>query len=123
MVNEVTFFDSIFQIEDDDPIFPLSFDTISEHQTQDVILQELITKNTNYTTKIVGNQTLIYFKDRIVVPRTLQKLILEWYHTNLVHPGETRTIHTIGQHVTWSTLQTDVHKFVSTCPRCQHYKK
>jgi RNase H-like domain found in reverse transcriptase len=63
-VNEVKFFDSIFQLEDE-AIFPLSFDIISDHQTRDKALQEIATNNPNYVTKIVGNQTLIYLDNKL----------------------------------------------------------
>jgi transposase InsO family protein len=121
-INEIKFFNDIFTI-DNDPLFPLSFDVIADHQAQDAILATIAHGNPLYTTRIVGNKTVIYSHDKIVVPRSLQDKIIEWYHTNLAHPGETRTFKTIEQHFTWSTLQQDVQKYVSTCPRCQHYKK
>ena len=47
---------------------------------------------------------LICFKNKIVVPKPLQKRIVEWYHNTLLHPGETRTEQTIKQHFCWKNL-------------------
>ena len=39
-------------------------------------------------------------KGKIVISKILQKRVVEWYHTFLCHPGETRTEQTIRQHFT-----------------------
>ena len=48
---------------------------------------------------------LITKQDKIVIPTTLQKRLVEWYHNQLCHPGKNRTEKTIGQHFTWKGLQ------------------
>jgi hypothetical protein len=40
-------------------------------------------------------QTLIYNKDKIVVPQDLQKQLDKWYHNAICHPGMTHTDRTI----------------------------
>ena len=40
-------------------------------------------------------------KHAIYVPQVLQVPMIEWYHTNLSHPGISRMIATIGQHFAW----------------------
>ena len=65
----------------------------------------------------------VYLRDKIVVPQSLQRQIVDWYHTMLAHPGKTRTIKTIEQHFHWQTLSRDVKQFVQTCQTCQHYKR
>ena len=49
----------------------------------------------------------------------LQKPLVQWYHTQLCHPGETRTELTIRQHFTWDGLTTTVKQICSTCHTCQ----
>jgi hypothetical protein len=48
---------------------------------------------------------LICQDDKIVVPTKLQKPVVQWYHTQLCHPGTTRTEETIRQHFTWKGLR------------------
>ena len=45
------------------------------------------------------SQSLVCYKTKIVVPKKLQRHIIEWYHTVLCHPGINRTEETIGQHL------------------------
>ena len=61
--------------------------------------------------------------DKIVIPKMLQERIVQWYHTTLCHPGETRTEQTIRQNFTWTNLRETVHKVCSKCPTCQVTKR
>ena len=63
------------------------------------------------------------YKHKIVVPQTLQKRVIDFYHTTLCHPGINRTEETISQHFYWQNMQNDITKSVSTCAICQKQKK
>ena len=82
-------------------VFPVSFQLILKHQQEDKELVELAKTNSNYILKNFRgggrSLSLICVKDKIVIPKTLQHKIVQWYHTNLCHPGETRTEATIRQ--------------------------
>jgi hypothetical protein len=78
---------------------------------------------TSYETCIIGCTLIIYLRDKIVVPQSLQRQIVDWYHTMLAHPGKTRTIKTIEQHFHWQTRSCDIQQFVQTSQTCQHYKR
>ena len=84
-------------------------------------------KDNGYHTKsLCGGGTdieLICYNGKIVIPCALQKYILNWYHTYLLHPGMTRTEETIRQHFYWKNLRADVRKYVGTCAACQKCKK
>ena len=67
--------------------------------------------------------SLICFNDKIVVPKTLQTRLVNWYHTHLCHPGETRTEATIKQHFTWKKAKETISEIISKCPTCQRTKK
>ena len=41
---------------------------------------------------------LLCYKDRIVIPKGLQKWVVQWYHHTLCHPGTSRSEETISQH-------------------------
>ncbi len=58
-----------------------------------------------------------------MVPKTLQKRIVRWYHEQLCHPGENRTEQTIKQHFWWKNLKHDVHEVCSRCDTCQRTKR
>ena len=109
---------------------PVTYKTIFKHQQQDKLLLKEATTS-NYEIKSfhgAGNiRKLITKQDKIVIPSTLQKRLVEWYHNQLCHPGETRTELTISQHFTWKNMRKTVHDICSKCHSCQvtkrHYKK
>ena len=83
---------------------PTSFKTIMRFQKQDKHLME-ITKEMpkDYSFKQFHGagktHSLISKHGKIVTPKQIQKILLEWYHNELCHPGETWTKFTIGQHI------------------------
>jgi RNase H-like domain found in reverse transcriptase/Reverse transcriptase (RNA-dependent DNA polymerase)/Integrase zinc binding domain len=108
---------------DDVSAFPLDFRTLSTAQQTDKNLLTVANKNTQYVTKKFQRVPLIHYKDRIVVPSSLQPRIIQWYHDNLCHPGSLRTYKSIQAHFHWKTLSPDVKAFCTKCTVCQQYKK
>jgi hypothetical protein len=116
--------DEAYFADAEDDSFPLSFDVISFSQQSDPALVTIVESNpAAYMTRMVNRSPLIYFKDKIVIPKALQLRILQWYHDTLLHPGTTRTYETIHQHFTWQNLAQDVQQYCSTCATCQEQKK
>ena len=70
-----------------------------------------------------GKHYLICRHGKIVIPKQIQKTLVEWYHKVLCHPGETRTELTIGQHLYWKGLQKSVYNICSKCHTCQFLKR
>ena len=62
-------------------------------------------------------------QSRIIVPQTLTKRLLEWYHTNLVHPGVERLYNTLRQHFTWPRMLADIRAYTRKCGPCQKGKR
>jgi transposase InsO family protein len=60
---------------------------------------------------------------RVVVPRTLQTRIVDWYHEYLGHPGATRLLATMNQTLWWPSMRQDVERHVRTCRKCQLCKR
>ena len=106
-----------------DDSFPLAYATIQECQKADVEVTKLLQhKDTYQETSFPSsdkNFTLITKDDKIVVPKVLQKRIVEWYHTALMHPGESRTELTLGQHYTWKGMRKTVQDVCRRCASCQ----
>ena len=86
----------------------LNYKTIMQHQQEDKDLLATAQRDKLYVVKdftAAGRVCkLIYLKDKIGVPKTLQKHVVQWYHVQLCHPGETHTGQTIRQHFTWGKL-------------------
>ena len=112
----------------DDEVYPLQFKLIqAEQQKEKQLLEKARTSSPNYQVKdFLGGRKkhqLICLNDKIVVPKSLQSKIVNWYHVNLCHPGQTRTEATIRQHFTWSNLRNDVEQVCKKCHTCKLTKK
>ena len=104
-------------------IFPVNFSVIAAFQQKDRDLQSLVETSPDITRKIFrGGEQLICFKERIYVPKALRQHVVDWYHTYLMHPGETRMEETIAQHLYWPNIRDIVKKKVRSCPNCQKAK-
>ena len=62
---------------------------------------------------------LICLNGKIVVPKTLQKHIVQWYHMQLCRPSEMCTEQMIRQHFTWGGLSKTIKNVCASCPMCQ----
>ncbi|MFM8622685.1 MAG: RNase H-like domain-containing protein, partial [Holophagaceae bacterium] len=104
-------------------VLPVNFSTIAAFQRRDRELQALVDKSPDISRKIFrGGESLICYKERIYVPKALRRHIVEWYHTYLMHPGETRTEATIAQNLYWPNIRKTVEAIVKPCPICQKAK-
>ena len=102
---------------------PLNYKTIMQHQQEDNNLLAAAQRNKSYVFKgfTAAGQVckLIWCIGKIVVPKTLQIHVVQWYHVQLFHPGKTRTEQTIRQHFTLSGLSKTVIIVCALCPMCQ----
>ena len=121
--NDAFYFEDLYTINNDDDSFPLSFPTISNEQQNDARLMGISNNNPNYTVMHHQRVPIIYYNNKIVLPQSLQRRVINWYHTTLLHPGIDRTIHTLKQHFHWQSLSSDVENIVRNCTTCAHYKK
>ena len=111
-----------------DDAYPLRMSLISEEQRKDAELQKKLKEpNTSYiTTEVRGGKhryNIIYLNGKIVVPKSLRKRMLTWYHETLIHPGINRMERTLQMHFTWPKLHNDVEKICKRCRVCQLTKK
>ena len=121
-------FHEIFTLDElPEDAFPLTYKIIAREQRED---RELLIKartNPLYTVTVYrggGKQRhLITREGKIVLPATLQKRCVSWYHQMLCHPGETRTEQTIRQHFYWKNLRGDVELECKRCRTCQLTKR
>ena len=103
----------------DSTTFPLTFSKIRNTQRSDAALLKLLQSNDAYSLKIFRRggklNRLIVRNDKIVIPKTLQWWVMEWYHWYLCHSGETRTENTIQLHYWWDKLRDTVHDCWTIC--------
>ena len=99
------------------------------HQDKDKELQNITNKAkllqgiSSYSIKAIEGVELIHFNNKIVVPKTLQERVMEWYHHHLCHPGETKMERSMNAIYFWQNMQKDIAKHVKTCDMCQRCKK
>jgi transposase InsO family protein len=117
-------------------VVPVTFRQIAEAQAKDKFLQRLKAETADRLGELFedigkkdGADRVVTIKsptdgiERVIVPEKLRARLLEWYHTILVHPGETRLYNTLHQHYTWPTLRKDIANYVKHCDACQRGKR
>ena len=109
--------------------YPLSLKEIVAEQKKDVNLQTKLAlpdsklrseerRSSDTTYQVITNE-----EGKILLPNRLQRRAVEWYHSFLCHPGETRLELTLRQHYEWRGLRTMVQRVCKACPVCRVHKK
>ena len=87
-----------------DSAYHIRYHDIAKAQETDAKLKQKLVSHKDYTLDIFRggdkDHRLICRNNKICLPQALQKKTVEWYHEMLYHPGETRTEHTLRQHLT-----------------------
>ena len=117
--------------EVEDPSYPFDLKSMREAQLNDENLIRIVKNclsgngknDTVYTYNTVEDAKLIHKNNQLLVPRSKQKSVLDWYYTILIHPGEARMIESIKLVFTWGGLNKQSKKLVKTCHECQMCKK
>jgi len=67
---------------------------------------------------------IVYLGTRIFVPESMRQKIMYTVHdVNTVHAGTKKTIDLLARSYYWSTMGTDVRKWIHTCDKCQRKLK
>jgi len=105
--------------------YPLHLETLAMKQATDdflaIALQHqppayVATKKEGHTIYVCQTTAAIY------VPASLRAALLEWYHTNLQHPGIKRMQATVKTNFYWPGIDAAITKLVQTCDVCQQCK-
>lgn len=105
--------------------FPLAMTIMKAEQDNDEKIQSMLTQEKfkgHFATLTFGETTVLTLDDKILVPASLQLRVIEWYHTNLRHPGVTRTANSISQIFGWRGMRAQVEDYVKSCDECQRHK-
>ena len=109
---------------DEEDEFPLDFNVISQHQSRDDVLKRSMTANPKlYQAKFVNNTKLLFYKNKVILPSSLVRSVVSWYHDNLNHPRIQRTYKTVNMHFTCKGLCRIVETHVSSCAICAKQKR
>ena len=104
--------------DDEEAIYPLTTWEIAEAQKHDIELNTMTDKH-GYTTQLVENTKVLCKNSKMVIPQSLQKCAVAWYHHYLQHPGNTCLEETLRLSMYWKGLRKTVQSHVKTCRSCQ----
>jgi len=106
---------------------PVTYANIAKHQAADKTLQTKSRTDKRYqlTPFVSGGKTnsLICYKDKIVIPKQITHHVIDWYHLMLCHPGINCTEESISQHFVWPKMRDQITRYVQSCPTCQKNKR
>ena len=104
-------------------VFPLAPNVIEQYQRNDKELSKLRSKQvSHWSTKVIEDNTLALYKNKIFIPKPLRDRIVTWYHAYLSHPGQTRMERTLAQTIYWPKMADTINQHVKTCRVCQKTK-
>ena len=87
----------------EEEIYPLTVSESAEERTKDTSLQKL--KSTSNVEETLIENTIVLCKNvKMIIPITLQKRAVAWYHHYLQHPGYTRLEETLRSAMYWKNL-------------------
>ena len=75
-------------------IYPLTVKEIAEEQLIDQVLQQQKVK-LNYEETLIEDTYVLCKNGKLVIPKTLQRRAVQWYHHYLQHPGHTHLEETL----------------------------
>ena len=94
------------KIEDsEEEIYPVTINEITSEQKDDNDLKayfkkekvEVTSRNKYFSLKVIDETNVVAYNDtHLVIPKTLQSKVVQWYHHYLFHPGQTRLEETIA---------------------------
>jgi hypothetical protein len=97
--------------DDEDAIYPLTTREIAEAQKHNIELNTITDKDGN-TTQLVENTKVLCKDGKMVIPKSLQKLAVAWYHHYLQHPGNMCLEETLHLSMYWKGLRKTVQSHV-----------
>ena len=118
-------------VDDDKIKVPVDLRFITEQQQKD---EEFLAAKEKYPERfketLLNNEVKLqlYKKDEenkrwlIYIPEAMSEDLIDWFHMNLLHPGESRLTQTICQKFYVRSIDKKVKQYVKTCKECQEAK-
>jgi hypothetical protein len=109
----------VFANQDDEKaIYPLTTWEIAEAQKHNIEIITITDKH-GYTTQFVESIKVLCRNSKMVIPNSLQKRVVAWYHHYLQHPGNTHLKETLRLSMYSKGLRKTVQTHVKKCHSCQ----
>ena len=89
--------------DDEEAIYPLTTREIAEAQKHNIELNTKTDKN-GYTIQLVENTKVPCKNGKMIIPKSLQKRAVAWYHHYLQHSGNTCLEETLHLSMYWNGL-------------------
>ena len=113
--------------EEQEEIYPLTVTEIADAQRADKHLRKFFKrggdKASTFEVSLVEETKVLTENSKLVIPKSLQKRAVMWYHHYLQHPGETRLEETLRATMTWAGLRKSVREYTKRCRACQMNKR
>ena len=103
---------------DDEEIFPITVKEIAEAQCKDKSILAL-RNNEKFKTLLIGNTKVLCKDGKLVIPKSLQAQVVQWYHHYLQHPGHSRLEEMLRAAMYWKSMRTTIRSHVKKCRSCQ----
>ena len=120
--NNILSINEYYGLEDEDISHSINYETIMQYQQKDKELIKIAQTNKDYSIqnfhRADKKYSLICKNRKIVIPKQLEKQVMEWYHNVLCHRGETRIELNISQYFYWKNLRKTVHENCTKCKTC-----
>jgi len=111
----------------EEEIFSLTVKEIVAAQKADPILKHFFKRNAvldkGVELQLVENESCIWDKGRLVIPKPLQQCATIWYQHYLQHPGHTRLEETMKAAIYWKGMRTTIRSIMESCKTCQINQK
>jgi hypothetical protein len=78
-----------------------------------------LVKTDKYETLLVENTKVLCKDGKLVIPKSLQKQVVQWYHHYLQHPGHVCLEETLSAAMYWKSMGTSIRSYVKKCKSCQ----
>lgn len=109
---------NIDRVWDDDIPCPIAYHVIQREQQG---LAEEVKQNAKQ--EMFGTSTLLTNdKGLVILPESLQRNTIVWYHLLLQHPGYMRLCETLKLHFTWPGMMDQAKEYTKRCDACQRNK-
>ena len=107
---------------DDEEIFPITVKQIADEQHKDKSIRALC-KDEKFEKLLIENTEVLCKDKKMVIPKSLQAQVVQWYHHYLQHPGHSRLEETLRAAMYWKSMRTTIRSYVKRCRSCQINKR
>ncbi len=113
--------------KEEDEVYPLTTIDIADAQRKDQELKVHYNKNAKMPQKVcfhlIEDTTVLCKNGKIIIPTSLRRRAVSWYHNYLHHPGHSCLEETMRSMMYWKGMHTTIWRYVKSCQSCQVNKR